>query len=580
MEKTSLQIKTSTGRFSIDTSTIVRIEASSNYSRVYFSNGKVLVTAKVLKWFEEKLQHQPFVRLHRSHLVNNDFMYCNQRIGSEVEMKDGTMIQVSKRRKKAIWNKFFALLLVLLFVKIEVTAQNVGIGTVSPAGRLHIDLNGATTPYAILVDDDDDDATIRFRRLGISKWFLQSQGNDFRMGTYSTNDSGRLILATNSLNRIYISPGGNTGIGIAEPVSKLQVIGGNDVNLVSSGYFTIGNVDGTNMVFDNNEIQARNDSSSSSLFIQSEGGRTQFGSSSDNNIEIDGINIQAKYNGAGGELVLQGLDGGKTRLGSGLDFATTKFHISTGGDAGLASNQSGYMMIGSSNGLNLVFDNNEILARDNGVASALLLAREGSRVQLGNGTEAIGTKLHVSSGNDVDLTDGNSGYILIGSTAGGNIAIDNNEIQARSNGAATNLFLQNSGGNVRIGNGSFLSTHKLGVAGDVVVTGGLRVGDEILPAGYKFGVDGKAICTELLVRLVPNWPDYVFNKNYQLPELNEVENFIRKNNHLPGIPSAKTIETNGLNIGEMQKLQMQKIEELTLYIIELKKEIEKLKTQQ
>jgi hypothetical protein len=57
----------------------------------------------------------------------------------------------------------------------------------------------------------------------------------------------------------------------------------------------------------------------------------------------------------------------------------------------------------------------------------------------------------------------------------------------------------------------------------------------------------------------------------------EVENFIKKNNHLPGIPSAKTIEANGINVGEMQKLQMQKIEELTLYIIELKKEIEKLK---
>jgi len=89
-------------------------------------------------------------------------------------------------------------------------------------------------------------------------------------------------------------------------------------------------------------------------------------------------------------------------------------------------------------------------------------------------------------------------------------------------------------------------------------------------------VDGKVICTELLVRLVPNWPDYVFNKNYKLPGLHEVEDFINKYQHLPGIPSAKDLEKNGLNIGEMQKMQMEKIEELTLYIIELKKEIEKL----
>ena len=103
------------------------------------------------------------------------------------------------------------------------------------------------------------------------------------------------------------------------------------------------------------------------------------------------------------------------------------------------------------------------------------------------------------------------------------------------------------------------------------------MGTTVTPSGYKLAVDGKVICTELLVRLVPNWPDYVFSKKYTLPGLNEVEDFIKKNNRLPGIPSAKQLETNGLNIGEMQKLQMEKIEELTLYIIELKKEIEKLK---
>jgi len=84
----------------------------------------------------------------------------------------------------------------------------------------------------------------------------------------------------------------------------------------------------------------------------------------------------------------------------------------------------------------------------------------------------------------------------------------------------------------------------------------------------------------LVLRLVPNLPDYVLVKNYKLRDLDEVEDFIKKNNHLPGIPSAKTIETNGLGLGEMQKLQMEKIEELTLYIIELKKEMEKLKARQ
>ncbi|MBK8496458.1 MAG: hypothetical protein IPL50_16710 [Chitinophagaceae bacterium] len=124
---------------------------------------------------------------------------------------------------------------------------------------------------------------------------------------------------------------------------------------------------------------------------------------------------------------------------------------------------------------------------------------------------------------------------------------------------------------------NFNASHRLGVDGNTVITGGLRIGTTISPGGYKLAVDGKAICTELVVRLVANWPDYVFANDYKLRSLDEVETFINTNKHLPGIPSAKTIEAGGLGVGEMQKLQMEKIEELTLYIIALKKEMELLK---
>lgn len=88
-------------------------------------------------------------------------------------------------------------------------------------------------------------------------------------------------------------------------------------------------------------------------------------------------------------------------------------------------------------------------------------------------------------------------------------------------------------------------------------------------SGYKLSVDGKVVCEELLVQLSP-WPDYVFSANYALRSLDEVESFIKQNNHLPGVPTAKEVETDGLNVGEMQKVMMEKIEELTLYLIELK----------
>ncbi len=184
-------------------------------------------------------------------------------------------------------------------------------------------------------------------------------------------------------------------------------------------------------------------------------------------------------------------------------------------------------------------------------------------------------KFQIATGYEASLST--HGYLMLGNEGGSNMVLDGNEIMARFNGATSTLSLQNEGGNVYIGSAvGFNSAHRFGVDGNAVITGNMRIGTTANPFGYKLAVDGKAICTELVVRLVPNWPDYVFAKNYKLRDLDEVEDFIKKNNHLPGIPSAKTIETNGLGLGEMQKLQMEKIEELTLYIIELKKEMEKL----
>lgn len=80
------------------------------------------------------------------------------------------------------------------------------------------------------------------------------------------------------------------------------------------------------------------------------------------------------------------------------------------------------------------------------------------------------------------------------------------------------------------------------------------------------------------VRVTANgYPDYVFAKDYKLAKLSDVEKYIDENKHLPGIPSAAEIEKNGLGLSEMSKKQMEKIEELTLYMIELKKENEALK---
>jgi hypothetical protein len=76
---------------------------------------------------------------------------------------------------------------------------------------------------------------------------------------------------------------------------------------------------------------------------------------------------------------------------------------------------------------------------------------------------------------------------------------------------------------------------------------------------------------------IDNVVDYVFEEDYNLRSLNEVEQFVKENKHLPGIPKGSDIESEGMNVAEMSNLLLEKVEELTLYMIELNKEIEKLK---
>ena len=92
---------------------------------------------------------------------------------------------------------------------------------------------------------------------------------------------------------------------------------------------------------------------------------------------------------------------------------------------------------------------------------------------------------------------------------------------------------------------------------------------------YSLSVLGNIHTVE--VRVEPGWSDYVFEKNYHLRPLEEVKQFIDQNGHLPEVPSAVEVKENGINLGETDALLLKKIEELTLYMIELKKENEELK---
>jgi hypothetical protein len=91
----------------------------------------------------------------------------------------------------------------------------------------------------------------------------------------------------------------------------------------------------------------------------------------------------------------------------------------------------------------------------------------------------------------------------------------------------------------------------------------------------KLAVNGRIRSKSVFVEAA-NWPDFVFDSTYNLLTLPEVEEYITRNKHLPNVPKAIEVEKNGQDLGEMQKKLLQKIEELTLYIIEQNKRIEKL----
>ncbi len=110
--------------------------------------------------------------------------------------------------------------------------------------------------------------------------------------------------------------------------------------------------------------------------------------------------------------------------------------------------------------------------------------------------------------------------------------------------------------------------------GPIFLQGSVGV-NTINTTGYALAVNGNIRSKEVIVQT--NWADYVFEKDYPLMSLAQVENFIHQHGHLPNIPPAVEVEEHGLALGDIQRRMMEKIEELTLHLIRLQKELDSLK---
>jgi hypothetical protein len=165
-------------------------------------------------------------------------------------------------------------------------------------------------------------------------------------------------------------------------------------------------------------------------------------------------------------------------------------------------------------------------------------------------------QLSISSGNTVNLSD---------------------MLQSISLNQATNTLSVSEGGSVNLD--KYDNGWVYGSGSNLYYTGNVAIGANTYATGFKLSVDGKVACEEVLVDLSGNWPDYVFATDYPLLDIHTLANYIKAENHLPGVPTAEEVAENGIEIGEMQRVMMEKIEELTLYVIAQQETIEALKAE-
>ncbi|PWV56444.1 hypothetical protein [Chitinophaga sp. S165] len=102
--------------------------------------------------------------------------------------------------------------------------------------------------------------------------------------------------------------------------------------------------------------------------------------------------------------------------------------------------------------------------------------------------------------------------------------------------------------------------------------GSLGIGTTVTGTS-KLAVEGTIAARRIKVTQAGSWPDFVFEQEYKLPSLSKVEAYIKANKHLPDVPSAAEVKKDGQDVGEMNRILLQKIEELTLHLIEQEKKI-------
>lgn len=389
-------------------------------------------------------------------------------------------------------------------------SQNVGIGTTIPAAKLDV----KTTSNYVGQFNGAAPMYMGIFESDVYRGYLGSYSGaaeDVDFGTGAGNTLGKLHFTIQANPRMTINAAGKVGIGTTNPNHLLHINGGD-------------------------------------VFVQSSSGLIRFG--------YDGANEwQMATTGAGADLRWYTTPDGGTTI-------TPRHYFSQNGNMGVGGFSGPGVPLGRLDviGAGTTSSTNTFLLR-NSVGDTIMRVRDDGRMGIGYNTSTYGRTVNLG-GTGINFYTSNEAAF------GGAVFPTDTSIVIWSNSNANNyLVLQPSWGNTGIG--TYTPNAKFHLNGAQLIGNN----SQRIATGYELSVDGEIMCENLVMQNSTTWPDYVFESNYKLMSIPELEESIRKNKHLPNVPSAAEIEKNGINMGQITKAYMEKIEELTLYIIQLEKRL-------